>query len=257
MENPLKCPLDLGPITELTGSRNVDKSDTGVSKVVRQKPNACMDVFGPDSPLGSNEASQKVKMFLSPYQRYQMLKPYMEFINSRNDSKEAATTDDRIRSIREHFETLTAMTAEDYTAARGDESAVKDEPEESEGDEMEKEEKDILEDNDAGKVQPLRAGLKAEKNVVKKRKKKQKTFEQFKKPKFPESEGPTTAPAAADVVDYENADFTQFSSKGKAGQATGQYNPFDNSNKKTKNGGAGGKQKQRYRAGGKSVSYKK
>ena len=104
-------------------------------------------------------------------------------------------------------------------------------------------------------------------NASKKRKRKQKSFEQSKKAKAASiatpvgaaTEKETTPAAASYAVDYENADFSQFSGKGqKQGNSADdrQFNPFKNFHKNAK-GGKGAGAKQRFRAGaGMSMSYK-
>ena len=97
MENPLKCPLDLGPVTELTGSSS--RSFTSKSKVVTTKTSSSLAVFS-RNVTDSTFCSEKVRVFLSPYKRYQLLKPYLEHMNARSE-EEADTTDQKIRSIRD------------------------------------------------------------------------------------------------------------------------------------------------------------
>ena len=170
------------------------------------------------------------------------------------------------------------MTAEEY-AAPVEEQEKKMETEsspDSSGDE-DSEAQDILV-KDPGTVKALRATgpwpddktkYGNMQNASKKRKRKQKNFEQGKKakaasratPAATAAEKETTPAAASYAVDYENADFSQFSGKGqKQGNSVDdrQFNPFKNFHKNAKGGkGAGGKQKQRFRpGGGMSMSYK-
>ena len=272
MEDPLKCPLDLGPITELTGSSG--RSLTRASRTVTTKSTSSLALFSHDlrSGTGSKYCSEKVRVFLSPYKRYQLLKPYLEHMNARSE-QEAATTDDKIRSIREHFESLTAMTAEEYAAPTTEQEegkkAESSEDSSDSDDEHAAAAPDILV-QDPGKVKALRPTQdektafqkSADKKAAKKRKQKQKKFEN-KRSKSVHPAGlqqTTPAAAAAGAVDYENADFSQFSASGKrqGNSADGQFNPFKNFHKNSKGGkGGGGKQKQRFRAGGgMSMSYK-
>lgn len=267
MEDPLKCPLDLGPITELTGSSS--RSFMHTSQTVTTKPTSSLALFSQNarSRIASKSCSEKVKVFLSPYKRYQLLKPYLEHMNARSEH-EAATTDDKIRSIRDHFDSLTAMTAEEYAAPTEQEERKDAESSEYSSDsDGGAAAPDILV-QDPGSVKALRptGPSKHDKNAAKKRKQKQKGFEQNKKSKTASVVSPalpkeTTTPAAAsDTVDYENADFSQFSATGKrqGNSVDGQFNPFKNFQKNAKGGkGAGAKQKQRFRpGGGMSVSYK-
>ena len=276
MEDPIKCPLDLGPITELTGSSS--RSFKHKSRTVATKSASSLALFSHDVRSGadSKSCSEKVRVFLSPYKRYQLLKPYLEHMNARSE-QEAATTDDKIRSIREHFDSLTAMTAEEYSAPTEQEKRMDAESSESSSDSDggATAASDILV-QDPGNVKALRPTgpwpdekyafqLSADKKAAKKRKRKQKSFEQNKRSKSASNVNPalpqqTTPAAASGTIDYENADFSQFSATGKkqGNSADGQFNPFKNFHKNAKGGkGAGGKQKQRFRAGGgMSMSYK-
>ncbi len=251
MENPLRCPLDLDPITELTGSQNVTsstKSSAAMDGLLKSTPSIAAFTSRKSPESGSG---RDVKVFLSPYKRYLMLKPYLEYMKS-DKEKTTASTDERIQSIKSHFEELTAMTAEEYGAPRENEHDEKEHPSGGEEDDETNERADVLVESE--EVVPR---VYTDRNAAKKRKKKQKALEQTKMSKLGDAQS-TPGAAAAEVIDYENADFRQFANPDKKDVPNNQFNPMAKLKKKAKGGGgSGGKQKQRYKAGGMSMSYKK
>ncbi len=193
--------------------------------------------------------------FLSPYLRYKMLKPYLKFVREKEgqpgegDGEEGNKHAEQVRSIREHFDALTAMTADDFA---GEGAKEEEKVEVAEDEEVEVEEEEEV---DPGPVKPLRAGMATDRrNFIKKRKKQLKGKSE-KMPKMePKKDGGVggngSAPAAA--LDYEAADFGQFK-KGRGGgkdRKRGAYDPWRGFNKK----GRGGR-KQRFKSEGRSMSY--
>ena len=258
LENPLRSPLDLGPIAE--GGSTLFDDDRFLGKKIKRskiytKEKADIELF--NSPATFVAPKMSLKQFLSPYQRYLMLKPYLELINSKGSADEAKeaenkTDEDRVKSIRAHFESLTAMTSEEYSAegpTNEQKDAVEDEEEESEDGEEEPEEI-ALEHLDPGEVKPLRSE-KSSKWATKRNKRKQ-----AKRAEGCEDESQVAKQPRTDMVDYDKADFGQFSKSKNGAGASGQFNPWEGFGKKKK--GGGGKQKQKMRSGaGKSMSYKK
>merc|ERR1739844_406459 len=98
------------------------------------------------------EGSKLDKPFLSPFQRYKMLKPYLDSKNSDATTSKVVTDEDRIKSIKQHFDTLTAITAQDLAAEAASKNVV-----ESSDDDDNLEETTIDDyDPDPGDVKKLR-----------------------------------------------------------------------------------------------------
>lgn len=274
VEDPLKSPLDLGEVNNAMGVPvfldGKECIDLGCSKVPR-KGKATLSVFDTaKTPAMNKENDTSVKMFLSPYQRYQMLKPYLQFLNDKgNNKEESEVTDiDRVKSIQDHFAALTAMTADDFTREREG-----DKEEEEEQDQEEEEKKDeahtkVVSDQ----VKPLRSGMTGKTKTKRKATSSAGSSGKQQQQQPPAKAAKTEVDVESASVDYDNVDLGQFGGNGAAGNnrgnkknkkvaagavPPGQYNPWESQNNKKKGGGAGGKQKQRYRAGNKSVSYKK
>ncbi len=195
--------------------------------------------------------------FLSPYLRYKMLKPYLQHVKGREEGRGGNELDkhaDQVRSIREHFEALTAMTAEEFVAD-SEKEAEKEGGESNGSGTEEREVVEAEEEVDAGPVKPLRAGMaiSSAKNFAKKRKKQMKSaMSSGKTPKM--EEAVERDPSSS--MDYESADFGQFTGGGGKKKGKGNngaaYDPWKGFDKK---GGGGGK-KQKFKAGGRSMSYK-
>ena len=192
-----------------------------------------------------------------------MLKPYLQFLNDKDADKDStdATNADRVKSIQDHFAALTAMTSEEFT---GEKETGKEDDDEMESGEEESEKAEAI---DPEKVKPLRSGLTG-KNKAKRKggKDPQQPPTKVIKSDDPSDVNQQTIQEENDPksVDYENADFGQFSSsRGNSGRNSkkmagtvpeGQFNPWEGQENSKK---GGGKQKQRYRPGNKSISYKK
>ena len=279
VEDPLKSPLDLGEHS-LTLGGPVFLGGKGRLDPVRKVPikdKPALSVFdsarsnraerrGNNTKVG--EAPQKVAAgFLSPYQRYQMLKPYLQFLNKKDSDKDDSSVSDidRVKSIQEHFEALTAMTAEEYTADDKKKDVAMAEEDSSEPKKGDEESAAGNAAMDAGPVKQLRTGGKK----AHKRKSGKGGVAEMQPPKVAkeESNGDSVAATSSrlEPKDYENADLSQFSSEGNnkrdkraaGGVPAGQFNPWEGMENKKKSGGPGRKQKQRYRAGNQSISYKK
>ena len=236
--------LDISQVARLEGRRATigEEGDDG--------PNA--DAFRrlsvkdiPDASVFSSPREEKkgkveaVSDFLSPYLRYKMLKPYLKYVRSQEDGqREENTHSDQVRSIREHFDALTAMTPDEFAG---------EEAKEVEAEEKEEEEQEEVEEvvdgsvTDAGPVRPLRAGI--AKSVAKKRKKTTKN----KSAKTAKIQGEVD-----EKVNYENADYAQFYRAGGQKKGGASYDPWKEFGKKGKEGRG---KKQKYKSG-KSITYK-
>jgi exosome complex exonuclease RRP6 len=225
-EDPLKTPFDLSHITELHGESLLEGAELGAAKGnarLNAKRKPTLTVFDQDSEITER---LRVVTFLSPYQRYQMLKPYLQYMKEVDKTKAEAVVSDqqRIDSIKLHFEALTAMTTEEYNEERdnADEPVAEEgNAEESEGDEHESPEGAVTD----GDIKPLRVS----KNYWKKRKRPQKN-NPGKKPKLEpvkeDVEESTPDRLTSSSIDYENADFGAYASRQSDRNSTkGQFNP--------------------------------
>lgn len=238
LKDPLKCPLDLTNFDEEQEGLDVflskDEMKIETSVKIQPKDNASIESFGNKSEIQPGNALTRV--FLSPFERYKMLKPYLDSMASKKeDKKDKISDEDRIQSIKDHFDNLTALTAKDMEEDNAKESGEKDEAVEEDVEEMDMDEYDP----DPGKVQNLRAGLSKKGN--KKRQNALKNEENnVKKTK----------------IDVENVDFSQYSSGVDPKAKTfDPMNDLKNGANKKKNFG-----KPRHRAKnktGKSMTFKK
>jgi hypothetical protein len=103
IENPLKCPLDVGPLAELGPvSCLVDRQ---LDRIVRKfqpagvrlrKTQPDLAVFGVSrdnkkaAVAASKEENSAVRVqFVSPFKRYQLLKPYLDSIERQEEQAQA------------------------------------------------------------------------------------------------------------------------------------------------------------------------
>jgi len=168
-DNPLKCPLDLSRMdlgSELSTLINIKSGDTRVNKLNPTsnknliKNNSDLSVFS--SNTRKPKQAPKIKPFVSPYERYRLLVPYLEKLkggeesaetkdqkstDTENVEKKAPETKEEIHleSIMKHFQKLTDMTPK---------------PKKEVEVESESEEDEIVEDEEEEAVQPKKlAGM--------------------------------------------------------------------------------------------------
>ena len=151
---------DVGDL-ETVLQKKVSFANNNLSKV---KPD--LSVFAKQKPIKSKPSRHE---FVSPHQRYVLMRPYLESLEKVNDSKEEDSnkpTNDNIRldSIRQHFEKLTEMTPKPVEKKEnGEEDAVESGEVTSEEEVVEpKAKKPYFEANndERDKVKHLRAGVK-------------------------------------------------------------------------------------------------
>lgn len=236
LEDPLKCPLDMSHWGQEEDLEVILGKDVAIDcePIVKAKLKAQVEAF---SFEGNTSATKLQKSFLSPFLRYKMLKPYLKAINDEKSSEKEVSDQDRINSIKEHFDALTALSAQDMAS----ESVKNDEDNDSlrEEEEIKAESNDFDVDSyepDPGAVKGLRDGLG---KTSRKRNGKRFMEGHDKKPK----------------VDYQNVDFAQFSSGKGANKKI--YDPNAEFQSKFKGKKKAGKAKQHYKRSGKSVTYKK
>ena len=141
---------------------------------------------------------------------------------------------DRIRSVKEHFDALTSMTPAEYEQPTT-ENAVKDEETSDESSDEEPMTLDTY-DPDPGQVKKLRD--ESSSGTAKKRK-----------------GGKTDTPAVKKPAFVQSTDYSQFSG-GSAKPSAKEFNPLKKLQGNSKGGGQG-KQRQRYKPGGKSSHFKR
>lgn len=228
-EQPLKCPLDLGRVPQ-------DSSVTSSSSFILKNASS-IGVFGAkDKPKNSDKRQEDT--FSAPYKRYQMLLPYLKHLEDKKDDESNNSHVARLKSIREHFDALTAMTAEEYTEE-------KDAEEEDEEEEV-KEEEEVIENVKNDPVRPLRQTVtNAERKMKRKR-----------KPDKDESKISPAPAACSNAPANEEQDFSQFSKKKKMTTMSDKvFNPWKNYKKDSSKGAA--KNRQKFKSRNQSYSYKK
>ena len=82
---------------------------TQMSSNVQLKAKASVMAFDGYKP----EESKLDQVFYSPYQRYKMLKPYLDSLKNQDEKKPKLSDEDRIKSIKEHFDALTSLTPQE------------------------------------------------------------------------------------------------------------------------------------------------
>ena len=178
-----------------------------------------------------------------------MLKPYLDSksSNAGATSTQVVTDEDRIKSIKQHFDTLTALTAQDLVS----ETASKHEVESSNDDDNLDETTIDDYDPDPGDVKKLREGQESWK--YKKEKSKER---RMAKKRSKEMQEKNESPAKKEKIDMENVDFSQYSSG--VGRNVNTFDPM-----KEFRDGAGKKKnygKPKHRSNnksGKTMTYKK
>jgi len=129
--NILQSPLDLSHLEEAGELETVvkNKFTFANNNLVKRKPD--LSVFASTKPVTTASLVQ----FVSPYQRYTLLKPYLDSLEKQqgdandNTEKNGVANNENVRmdSIKKHFEKLTEMTPK-----RVDKKAIVEEDEEEE-----------------------------------------------------------------------------------------------------------------------------
>ena len=271
LENPLKCPLDLSNIQRhedqlhdlpviLKNMNAFDKPTTKTFIQVPFKDKPSLDIFSLEKTPSTMNSSDRVNIFLSPFQRLQLLKPYLEAMSIKQEGVKAdhkRSDQERIQSIKEHFDALTAMTPEDYNSERNKNTEKSSENNCTESEESEVEDNDMLDayDPNPGKVKSLRNEFKEGKKEFKKKRKLdlQKEKKSSKHGHTGNSEmsvkvenhGQTfdlennggnkraRTEKTEQSIDFENADLSQYSCGVKQGKSK-QFNPWNEMKNKGK-----------------------
>ena len=158
--------LDLRHLEDSGDLETVIKKRVSFANNNLSKAKPDLSVFAKQKPKKSKPSSHE---FVSPHQRYVLMRPYLESLEKVEDSKEEDNdkpTNDNIRldSIRQHFEKLTEMTPKPVEKNESEEEETVESGEvTSEEDEVEpKAKKPYFEANndERDKVRHLRAGVK-------------------------------------------------------------------------------------------------
>ena len=271
LENPLKCPLDLSNMQShedqlpdlpvLIKNRNgYDKSSTNTIIQVPFKDKPSLDIFSLENTPSTINRSDQVNIFLSPFQRLQLLKPYLEAMAIKQEgvTVEKRSDQERIQSIKNHFDALTAMTPEEYNSERNKNTENGAGNSSTESEESEVEGSTMLDayNPDPGKVRALRNEFKEGKQEFKKKRKlqlqkekKTSKHDQTGNRGFPpvkvedqektldlenNDENKRARTEKTDMsIDFENADFSQYSCGVKQGKSK-QFNPWSEMKNKGK-----------------------
>ena len=180
-------------------------------------------------------------VFLRPFERYKMLKPYLNSLNaekSADNQNQVQSDEDRIKSIKQHFDALTALTPQDMEETL--EKPPENEPEQSDHGDID----DY--DPDPGEVKNIRdnSAVNAKKHNKKKR------------GKSSSANSEAGAGGKKSKFDVENLDFSQYSSG--VNRSAKFFDPMkDLRDKKFSGGKPQRKMANRPGSGGKSFTYKK
>lgn len=263
LENPLTSPLDLGGLAdcatqlETVLGKEIIKSVN--NNILKKRPELLV--------FAENKKEEKTgvpKEFLSPYHRFKLLKPYLDSISKESEDDGTRTKQDRMSSIKEHFQKLT-----DMTPTKKKEEAPP--PVEDVKQAVISEESSDEDENEGLPVKNLRGDFKKDFQKHKKSRKSQILLESKVKdeetnvPKQslkrileqPEevSKIPKMDQGDKTDFDYSNIDFKTFQGcPKKNGKGNDDFNPNKrDQNKKNR----GGKQKaQKYKGGGPSCTFK-
>ena len=97
---------DAGELKTVLNNKKVDVQP------IRDQSNVTKDI--PDLSVFAKQrekkSSEAVVEFVSPYQRYVLLAPYLRSLETSESSDHPASEDVRLDSIRQHFDKLTEMT---------------------------------------------------------------------------------------------------------------------------------------------------
>ncbi|XP_023327767.1 exosome component 10-like [Eurytemora carolleeae] len=126
-ENPLKCPLELSNLSELGTGLKTLVSKQG--EIMEFSPKMNNNLIKKKSSLGvfdvkdeekkkkkkkEKKKKNEIEKFISPFQRYQMLRPYLESLKKSDEpdsaNQQVKSADVRLESIKLHFQKLTDMT---------------------------------------------------------------------------------------------------------------------------------------------------
>ena len=238
--------LDLCHLEDAGDLKTVLSNKKTVAQPLRDQGNITKDI--PDLSVFARQrekkSSEAVVEFISPYQRYVLLAPYLRSLETTETSDQPASEDVRLDSIKQHFDKLTEMTPT--------QASKKVEEAEDESDEgvLETSEEEVVE------PKPKKPYFEESKERVKKlREGGQQTKQRNNKKKKPRrksdlaevvSEGPRE-------FDYNQVNFKQFGAR-KA-QDSQDFSPHAGSEKETRKGG---KKKQQFQnRGNKSFTFKK
>jgi len=134
--NILQSPLDLSHLEDSGDLETVVKNKFTFANNNLLKPKPDLSVFGCEKPI----VKQCPVNFVSPYQRYTLLKPYLKSLEVADGNVNVSTPDNenlRLDSIKQHFERLDEMTPKRVAKKPVVEEAEEEEVPDSSDDEVE------------------------------------------------------------------------------------------------------------------------
>ena len=237
--------LDLCHLEDAGDLKTILQNKKTVAQPLRDQGNITKDI--PDLSVFARQrekkSSEAVVEFISPYQRYVLLAPYLRSLETPETSDQPASEDVRLDSIKQHFDKLTEMTP---TRAS---KKVEEAEEESDEGVLETSEEEVVEpkpkkpyfEESNERVKKLREGVQQRSNKKKSKKKPRMKSEMSEAV----SEGPRE-------FDYNQVNFKQFGAKNPQDSHDFSPNTFEKDTKKS------GKKKQQFqKRGSKSFTYKK
>ena len=235
---------DAGELKTVLNNKKVD------IQPIRDQSNVTKDI--PDLSVFAKQrekkSSEAVVEFVSPYQRYVLLAPYLRSLETPETSDQPASEDVRLDSIRQHFDKLTEMTptqASKKEAEVESDEGVLETSEEEEVVEPKPKKPYFQESNE--RVKKLRDGVQPANNKKNNKKKNKRS-----RRKSERSEAVSEAPRE---FDYNQVNFKQFGAKKP--QDSQDFSPNASENQNNKKGGGGRKKQQFQKRGSKSFTYKK
>jgi len=277
------CSLDLSHLEDSGQLDTIVTNNTNTftyanNNLMKEQPD--LVVFNQNRSSSRPQSSTRsIGSFVSPFQRYTLLQPYLQSLDQKESSKEESKVGQenlRLDSITKHFEKLTEMTPKRAERKNVQEEVEENNVVESSDDDVEpKSKKPYFEDPNKPyvetneKVPKLRQGLeKSKKNNFKNKKNKQhrkieadgnsnslKTKMKRKSGDFAdEASEQKIAKVEPKQFDYSQVNFKKFGSKKVGEDKSVDPNAVEKENSKK---GAGKKKQQFHKRGNKSHTFKK
>ena len=281
------CSLDLSHLEDSGQLDTIVTNNTNTftyanNNLMKEQPD--LVVFSQNKSSSRSESSEKsIGSFVSPFQRYTLLQPYLQSLDQKVRSKEEGKAESkvgqenlRLDSITKHFEKLTEMTPKRAEKKNVQEEVEENDVVESSDDDVEpKSKKPYFEDPNKPyvetneKVPKLRQGLeKSKKNNFKNKKNKQhRKIEadgnsNSHQTKMKRKSGDLVDEASEQKIakvepkqfDYNQVNFKKFGSKNGLEDKSVDPNAVEKENGKK---GAGKKKQQFHKRGNKSHTFKK
>jgi len=235
VEDALITPLDMNKISFLSGGYLLEEEDHQTFST-NDKPNTEQltikdhpdinifdEIKGKENSFVIHKESKVKKKssdslppFISPFQRLRLLQPFKKHLKEEEEAdqggqaKADSVHNERVTSIRKHFDSLTAMTPAEYAGEQGKETKKDGEVEDEDEEDEEEKKPQVVPDH--GEIHPIRG-----KKLPNKRKRKRndigKTQKYAKEAKLDKNVADLKE---ENLVEYfEASDFKQFSKGGR------------------------------------------